>query len=114
VTKAIATLILTESKVAALVLPTRDISVPAVEVAALPRVTEETPAPATDVDQTSAEDPGPVAPTDDRRCIISPTVEHPFGHMPQPPGVNVKNFLQRLRPFRWVQTTKLDPRMWRI
>jgi hypothetical protein len=114
VTEAIATLILTESKVAALVLPTRDISVPAVEVAALSRVTEETPVSVTDVDQTSAADPGPAAPADDRRCIISPTVEHPFGHMPQPPGVNVKNFLQRLRPFRWVQTTKLDPRMWRI
>jgi hypothetical protein len=114
VTEAIATLILTESKVAALVLPTRDISVPAVEVAALSRVTEETPVSVTDVDQTSAADPGPEAPADDRRCIVSPTVEHPFGHMPQPPGVNVKNFLQRLRPFRWVQTTKLDPRMWRI
>jgi hypothetical protein len=114
VTEAIATLILTESKVAALVSPMRDISIPVVEVAALSRVTEETPVPATDVDQTSAADPGPAAPADDRRCIISPTVEHPFGHMPQPPGVNVKNFLQRLRPFRWVQTTKLDPRMWRI
>jgi hypothetical protein len=113
-TEAIATLILTESKVAALVLQTRDISVPAVEDAALSRMTEETPVPVTDVDQTSAADPGPAAPVDDRRCIISPTVEHPFGHMPQPPGVNMKNFLQRLRPFRWVQTTKLDPRMWRI
>jgi len=114
VTEAIATLILTESKVAASVSPMRDISIPVVEVAALSRVTEETPVPVTDVDQTSAADPGPAAPADDRRCIISPTVEHPFGHMPQPPGVNVKNFLQRLRPFRWVQTTKLDPRMWRI
>jgi hypothetical protein len=114
VTEAIATLILTESKVAASVLPLRDISVPVVEIAALSEVTEDTPAPATDVDHTSATDPGSVAPADNRRCIVSPTVEHPFGHIPQPPGVNVKNFLQRLRPFRWVQTTKLDPRMWRI
>jgi hypothetical protein len=113
-TEAIATLILTESKVAALVLPTRDISTPVVEIAALSEVTEDTPAPATDVNHTSTADLGPATPTEDRRCIISPTVEHPFGHMPQPPGVNVKNFIQRLRPFRWVQTTKLGPRMWRI
>jgi hypothetical protein len=114
VTEAIATLILTESKVAVLVLPTKDISVPVVEVAALSKVTEETSVPVTDVDQTSAADLGPAAPAEDKRCVVSPTVEHPFGHMPQPPGVNVKNFLQRLRPFRWVQTTRLDPRMWRI
>jgi hypothetical protein len=114
VTEAIATLILTESKVAALVLPTRDISTPVVEIAALSEVTEDTPAPATDVHHTPTADLGPATPTEDRRCIVSSTVEHPFGHMPQPPGVNVKNFLQRLCPFRWVQTTKLDPRMWRI
>jgi hypothetical protein len=113
VTEAIATLILTESKVAALVLPSRDTPVPVVEVAALSKVTEETPVPVTDVDQTPAADLGPAVPAEDRRCVVSPTVEHPFSHMPQP-GVNMKNFLQRLRPFRWVQTTKLDPRMWRI
>jgi hypothetical protein len=105
VTEAAATLILTESKVSALVLPTRDLSVPGLE---------ETPVPVTDVDQASAVDPGPAASADDGRCIAPPSVEHSFGHMPQSPGVNVRNILHRFRLFLWVQITKLDPRTWRI
>ncbi len=114
VTEAAATLILTESKVSALVLPTRDLSVPGVDIAALSEVTEETPVPVTDVDQTSAADPGPAASADDRRCIVPPSVEQSFGHVPQSPGANMRNILQRFRLFLWVQITKLDPRTWRI
>jgi hypothetical protein len=51
---------------------------------------------------------------DDRRCIVPPSVEHSFGHVPQSPGANVRSILQRFRLFLWVQITKLDPRTWRI
>jgi hypothetical protein len=122
VTEAIATLILTESKVAALVSPMRDISIPVVEVAALSRVTEETPVPVTDVDQTSAADPGPATPAEDRRCVILPVKDHSFDHRLQPGGMYMKNLFQGFRPplvdpcrlSRWFQVTKLDPWMWRI
>ncbi len=121
-TEAIATLILTESKVAALVLPMRDISIPVVDVAALSRVTEEIPVPVTDVDQTSAADPGPATPAEDRRCVILPVKDHSFDHRLQPGGMYMKNLFQGFRPplvdpcrlSRWFQVTKLDPWMWRI
>jgi hypothetical protein len=119
VTEAIATLILTESKVAASVSPMRDISIPVVEVAALSRVTEETPVPVTDVDQTSVADSGPA---EDRRCVILPVKDHSFDHGLQPGGMYMKNLFQGFRPplvdpcrlSRWFQVTKLDPWMWRI
>jgi hypothetical protein len=121
-TEAIATLILTESKVAALVSPMRDISIPVVEVAALSRVTEEIPVPVTDVDQTSAADPGPATPAEDRRCVILPVKDHSSDHRLQPGGMYMKNLFQGFRPplvdpcrlSRWFQVTKLDPWMWRI
>jgi len=122
VTEAIATLILTESKVAASVSPMRDISIPVVEVAALSRVTEETPVPVTDVDQTSVADSGPATPAEDRRCVILPVKDHSFDHGLQPGGMYMKNLFQGFRPplvdpcrlSRWFQVTKLDPWMWRI
>jgi hypothetical protein len=122
VTEAIPTLILTESKVAALVLPTRDISVLVVEIAALSEGTEDTPAPTADVDQTSAADPGPATPAEDRRCVILPVKDHSFDHKLQPGGMNMKNLFQGFRPplvdpcrlSCWFQVTKLDPWMWRI